>query len=105
VVKEAVSSDRSYVVRGGFGTWLQARFGDCRYRYAVAEFGTHSPRRVTQALVEELRWHYRLGATAPDHWSRHQLADAFVPRDPRWRLTALNTGLNLVRRALGTVSA
>lgn len=103
VVKEAVSSDRSYVVRGGFGPWLQARFNDCRYRYAVAEFGTHSPRRVTQALVEELRWHHRLGATAPDHWSRHQLADVFVPRDPRWRTTALNMGLKLVRHALDSL--
>jgi hypothetical protein len=98
-VKEAVSSDRSYVVRGGFGPWLQARFANCRYRYAVAEFGTYSPRRVMQALAEELRWHHRLGTTAPEHWSRRQLADAFVPPDPRWRTTALNSGVSLVRRA------
>jgi hypothetical protein len=99
VVKEAVSSDRSYVVRGGFGPWLQARFASCRYRYAVAEFGTYSPRRVMQALAEELRWHHRLGTTAPEHWSRRQLADTFVPPNPRWRTAALNSGVSLVRRA------
>lgn len=102
-VKESVSSDRSYVVRGGFGPWLQARFATCRYRYAVAEFGTYSPRRVMQALAEELRWHLRLGATAPDHWSRRQLADAFVPPDPRWRSTALHSGVQLVRRAFASL--
>ena len=98
-VKEAVSNTRSYAIRGGFGQWLQARFPECRYRYAVAEFGTYSPRRVTQAMAEELRWHQQLGAREPEHWSRRQLADVFVPRDPRWRATALETGLSLSQRA------
>jgi hypothetical protein len=98
-VKEAVSSDSSYVIRGGFGGWLQASFPDCNYRYAVAEFGTYSPRRVTQALAEELRWHMQLGNQLPEHWARRQLADVFVPRDPRWRATALATGLSLSKRA------
>jgi hypothetical protein len=98
-VKEAVMTDSSYVIRGGFGGWLQAQFPECDYRYAVAEFGTYSPRRVTQSLAEELRWHMRLGNQSPDHWARHQLADTFVPRDPRWRSTALQTGLSLSKRA------
>jgi hypothetical protein len=98
-VKEAVTSDNSYVIRGGFGAWLQSRFPSCRYRYAVAEFGTYSPRRVTQALAEELRWHMQLGDSLPDHWSRHKLADTFVPRDPHWRATSLATGLSISKRA------
>lgn len=98
-VKEAVFSENSYVIRGGFGSWLQSRFANCRYRYAVAEFGTYSPRRVTQALAEELRWHVELGDRQPDHWARRQLADTFVPRDLRWRAAALATGLSISKRA------
>jgi hypothetical protein len=41
----------------------------------------------------------QLGESVPDHWSRHRLADTFVPRDPRWRATALATGLSISKRA------
>jgi Protein of unknown function (DUF2817) len=99
MVKEAVSSARSYVIRGGFGPWLEARFAGCHYRYAVAEFGTYAPRRVMAALAEELRWHMQLGNRDADHWSRRQLADVFVPRDRQWRTQALETGLSVVGRA------
>lgn len=98
-IKEAVRSARSYVIRGGFGPWLETRFADCKYRYAVAEFGTYSPRRVMAALAEELRWHMILGDQDAEHWSRRQLADVFVPRDAGWRSRALETGLSLIRRA------
>jgi hypothetical protein len=99
IVKEAVASSSSYTVRGGFGRWVQSRFPDCRYRFAVAEFGTFSAPRVIQALAEELRWHAKIGTETSDHWSRQRLADIFVPRNARWRTTTLATGLSLVRRA------
>jgi hypothetical protein len=98
-VKETVASANSYAIRGGFGPWLQARFPNCAYRYAVAEFGTYSPRRVMQALAEELRWNARLGTQAADHWSRRRLQEAFVPHNPRWRAKTLETGMALIRRA------
>lgn len=53
-VKESKTAGRSYEIRGGFGSWLQYRFPNCRYRFATAEFGTCSPMRVIRALTEEL---------------------------------------------------
>ena len=99
-VRQTAVAASSYAVRGGFGQWLQTRFPRCRYRFAVAEFGTYSPRRVIQALAEELHWHLRLGADAKDHWSRRNLADVFVPNDRRWRETTLRTGLAVARHAV-----
>jgi hypothetical protein len=98
-VKESIATTSPYAIRGGFGPWLQARFPQCCYRYAVAEFGTYSPRRVLQALAEELHWHAQVGTSDADHWSRRQLADIFVPQDQGWRDSTLATGLALIDRA------
>lgn len=103
-IKPAAATATSYVVRGGFGPWLQSRFANCNYRYAVAEFGTYSPRRVIQALADEVRWHNQLTSKSSDQ-ARHRLAEMFVPRDPRWRAKSLETGLKLVRRAIESLSA
>ncbi len=99
VVKKAVASGNSYEVRGGFGPWLQSRFPNCRYHFAVAEFGTYSARRVIQALAEELRWNGKIGVENPEHWSRCRLADTFVPRNPKWRAKTLTTSLLLIQQA------
>ncbi len=98
-VKEASNIARSYKIRGGFGAWLQARFPNCRYRFATAEFGTYSPMRVIHALTNELHWHAQLGHTQPNHWARQQLTEAFTPRNVRWRSTSLAAGLSLIERA------
>jgi predicted deacylase len=98
-VKEASSQGKSYEIRGGFGSWLQARFPNCRYRFATAEFGTYAPMRVIQALTNELHWHTQLGHAEPNHWARRALTEAFAPRDARWRAASLAAGLSLVERA------
>jgi hypothetical protein len=98
-VKESSSIGRSYEIRGGFGSWLRARFPNCRYRFATAEFGTYSPMRVIRALTNELHWHAQLGHDQPDHWARRALTEAFAPRDTKWRATSLAAGLSLVERA------
>jgi hypothetical protein len=98
-VKEPARVAGSYQVRGGLGRWLRAHVPNCRYRFATAEFGTYSPARVIQALVRELGWHAQLGTEAPDHWSRRELSDVFVPRSIRWRTNALERGLSLIRQA------
>jgi predicted deacylase len=98
-VKVPRSEGRSYQIRGGFGSWLQARFPNCHYRFATAEFGTYSPMRVVRALTDELHWHSILGHEQPDHWARRALTEAFAPRDMRWRATSLAAGLSLVERA------
>ncbi len=99
-VKASASAPGSYAIRGGFGDWLRARFPQCRYRFATAEFGTYAPLRVIQALTNELHWHGQLGHTDPQHWARLQLTEAFAPRDARWRATSLAAGLSLLERAV-----
>jgi hypothetical protein len=98
-VPEAGRPAAGYQVRGGFGTWLKARFPQCRYRFATAEFGTYSPMRVIRALADELHWHTKLGTQLPDHAARRRLTKIFVPRNVRWRTTCLDTGVSVIRRA------
>jgi hypothetical protein len=98
-VKEAKASDRTYEIRGGFGSWLRARFPNCNYRFATAEFGTYSPMRVIRALTDELHWHSMLGHNEPHHWARRALTEAFAPQDARWRARSLSAGVSLVERA------
>jgi predicted deacylase len=99
-VKESRNTSRSYEIRGGFGSWLQHRFPNCRYRFATAEFGTYSAMRVIRALTDELHWHSKLGHDQPFHWARRALTEAFAPQDARWRETSLAAGVRLVERAL-----
>lgn len=99
-VKESKRSQRTYEIRGGFGSWLRNRFPQTSYRFATAEFGTYSPLRVIRALTDELHWHSRIGPAEPDHWSRHALAEAFAPADIRWRAKSLANGLSLIKRAV-----
>jgi hypothetical protein len=97
---KATHSAGAYEIRGGLGMWLAARFPACRYRFATAEFGTYSPLRVIRALLEELRWHTRLGGKAGEHWSRRQLTETFVPRSRAWRHKCVERGISLVASAL-----
>jgi hypothetical protein len=99
-VIEPTSTGKSYEIRGGFGSWLRARFPNCHYRFATAEFGTYSPMRVIQALTNELHWHTKLGDSEPDHWARRALTEAFAPRDVRWRAASLTAGLRLIDQAV-----
>jgi hypothetical protein len=98
-VKGSRNSDRSYEIRGGFGSWLRHRFPNCRYRFATAEFGTYSAMRVIRALTDELHWHSKLGHDQPHHWARRALTEAFAPQNKRWRAMSLAAGLSLIERA------
>jgi hypothetical protein len=98
-VVEAKNGARSYQIRGGFGTWLQSQFPDCKYRFATAEFGTYSAMRVIGALTAELQWHVKLGTQSPQHKARRRLAEMFVPRDRRWRSASLTRGVSLIQNA------
>lgn len=94
---------RRYEVRGGLGAWLQARFPDCHYRFATAEFGTYAPFRVIRALVGELRWHTTGDLLPPDHWSRRRLTEAFAPRNAQWRTRTVRSGVELIDRAANAI--
>jgi predicted deacylase len=98
-VVESNAAGDAYQIRGGFGSWLQARFPQARYRFATAEFGTYSPLRVVRALADELHFHAQAGTRFANHPARQRLTDTFVPRSVRWRTRALETGLSLIWQA------
>jgi predicted deacylase len=99
-VKESRRSDRTYEIRGGFGSWLRERFPNCHYRFATAEFGTYSALRVMRALTDELHWHSQLGHDEPHHWARRALTEAFAPQNIGWRTKSLAAGLTLIHNAV-----
>lgn len=90
----------AYRTAGGFGPWLQDRFGAQRYRFATAEFGTYHAIRVLAALRAENRAHfYGSAGSAAVLRAKARLLECFCPRDLRWRRQVLQSGLQLVRQA------
>lgn len=88
-----------YAVRGSFGPWVAELLPQVRYHYAAAEFGTYTPLQVVRSLADENRWTRAVPNLPLTHWSRRRLAEAFAPRDSRWRLQCLATGLEVVQHA------
>jgi len=100
----AQQASERYAATGGFGPWCQQQIADCRYHFATAEFGSYSPLHVMRALAEETRCTNTIANITSDHWSRRRLAEAFAPRNRRWRETTLSTGLRLIERALAVMT-
>lgn len=88
-----------YMVRGSFGRWMQQLLRPARLHYACAEFGTYKALQVVRCLADENRWTQSVGNLSPFHWSRLRLAEAFAPKNPRWRRKSLATGIQLVEHA------
>jgi hypothetical protein len=88
-----------YTVRGSFGPWIAELLPGANYHYAAAEFGTYKPLQVVRSLADENRWTRAVQNLPKTHWSRRRLAEAFAPRDSRWRLKCLATGIEVVERA------
>lgn len=93
-----------YTVRGSFGRWMDELLPGAKYHYAAAEFGTYKPLQVVRSLADENRWTRAVPNLPTTHWSRRRLSEAFAPRDARWRLKCLTTGLEVVERAAGVLS-
>jgi hypothetical protein len=92
----------SYTIRGGLGTWCQARFADRDYEVLTAEFGTVPVLRVIAGLHHENRcWHHGARHGARAQASRRRLRQIFAPDDPRWQRSVLRKGLRIVQQALG----
>ena len=93
----------SYEVHGGLGRWCQTVIGD-HYDVLVAEFGTHSPMRVLEALHHENRAHHWGDPQGPRNLRcRQRLQDVFSPPDERWRRAVLPKGLKIVEQALQAI--
>ncbi|MGE0709917.1 MAG: M14 family metallopeptidase [Planctomycetota bacterium] len=94
----------AYEIKGGLGTWCQARFGP-RYDVLVAEFGTLPPIGVVRALHLENRAHHwgRPGDRATRRAKEAMMA-AFAPRGREWRDVTAQRGVAIVERALRALS-
>ena len=101
VVETSQPGGNAYKIRGGLGTWCQAMFPQCKYKFLTAEFGTYPVIEVVEALRAENRAHF---FSPPDHpsreWTRQRLVEIFAPADQVWRHTVVSQGLDLVEQAI-----
>ncbi|AFY44242.1 DUF2817 domain-containing protein [Nostoc sp. PCC 7107] len=101
VVEPYQPDGKMYKFRGGLGTWCQAMFPQCNYKFLTAEFGTYPVIQVVEALRAENRAHFY---SLPEHpskkWTRQRLAEVFAPADMTWRNMVVCRGLDLVEKAI-----
>lgn len=101
VVRPYEPGGNAYKIRGGLGTWCQAMFPQCNYKFLTAEFGTYPVIQVVEALRAENRAHF---FTPPNHpaqeWTRQRLVEVFAPVDEAWRQAVVSQGLDLVSKAI-----
>lgn len=90
----------AYQTSGALGAWAQHQFGECRYRFVTAEFGTYSPIRVLAALRAENQAHFygRPGSRAVRR-AKADLLECFCPGEVRWRRRVLKSALRVVDQA------
>ncbi len=91
----------AYEIRGGLGTWCEAKFPQCHYNFLTAEFGTYPIIPVVEALRAENRAHF--WGQADDsacQWARGRLVEVFAPADKNWRDFVVSQGVDLVQRAI-----
>jgi len=75
-------------------------FPGAKVYFATQEFGTYHPLRVVEALRAENRLHHH-GRGTVRHPAKTRLLEMFNPRDPKWRLSVLKRGEEVIRQACG----
>lgn len=101
----APSGGIAYAARGGMGSWLRENCADRRYRFFVAELGTHAVLRVFAALRAENRAFQACPPGDPRlvHAQR-ELVECFCPASKDWRHQALARSIEIIgtaQRAVG----
>lgn len=106
-VESTASSDgTAYPAAGMIGSWLAEHWRDRRYHYLAAEFGTFPVVRVLGAMRAENRAHFHASpGQRPYERAKTEMLECFCPRDPSWRSTVLDEGLEILRCGLGAVSS
>lgn len=95
--KESVA----YACRGSIGADLTSRLPAHTYTYLCAEFGTHDPVTVLQALrAENQAHHWGRPESVNTQWAKGLLVEAFCPRSDEWRNSVLERGLRVIRAAV-----
>ena len=97
----------AYEMHGGFGPWCVTRNPQRDYLFLCAEFGTYGNVPVVGGLRDENRAHYwGTGPTDPRAIrAKARLKELFVPAAPEWRTRVLADGVDLIRQAVGGLSA
>jgi len=94
------ASGIAYAARGTMGGWLRGHLADRRYRFVVAEFGTHALLRVFAALRAENRAFHGCDPDDPRlRRAQAELVECFCPASHRWRRRALSRGLEIIATA------
>lgn len=91
----------SYAIRGGMGTWCQARMPEVTYDVLTAEFGTVPPLKVLRALRAENQAHHHCERGDPRLTAaKATLKETFIPASAQWRQIVVERGLKIVDQAL-----
>ncbi len=101
VVEPWQKDGTSYTIRGGLGTWCQARFPDISYDVLCAEFGTRQILSVIKALRTENQAHHHCKPGDPA-WddAKRSLRDVFAPNELDWRELVVDRGTRIVEKAI-----
>ena len=98
---EPVSGKTAYPARGLMGSWLATARADRRFRFVVAEFGTHSIIRVLGALRSENRTHlYCQPTDSAYEAAKAELMECFCPAAGKWRRSVVLDGVKLIERSV-----
>ncbi len=93
-------------VHGSIMTGLAEALPDCDLTVAAAEFGTHEPVRVFQAMRAD-NWLHQHGEldSAQGLAIKKELLEVFRPDDPKWGARILDVGAGLIASAIDGLAA
>lgn len=104
----SVHSDDSVspVVHGSIMAGLAEALPNCDLTVVGAEFGTHDPVRVFQAMRAD-NWLHQHGDLDSDRGLaiKRELLEVFRPQDPKWGSQILETGASLIEHAVAGLAA
>ncbi len=90
-----------YQANGTMGQWCRLNSTNEAYIFACAELGTLNPISILKSLRIENYYHNH-GIVKSKPWikSKEKLLKAFFPRSEKWKKTATNSGVTLVRKII-----
>jgi hypothetical protein len=98
-LRGAIAGGQYAFPQGLFGRWMKNHFGVSNYRFAAAEFGTHSGIRVLGALRAENRAHHHCAPGDPQLVRvKREILECFCPSAPDWRRRVVCSGLEIIER-------
>ncbi|WP_220498451.1 M14 family metallopeptidase [Stieleria mannarensis] len=91
----------AYNARGGLGRWCVSRNLAPDYLFACAEFGTYGQISMLSGLRSENQsHHWGNPSSASTARTKQKFKELFCPAAESWRLSVINTSVDLVARAV-----